>query len=67
MCTFSLFVMMSQKEKIKEFAKKSMKMKEIEQELYVLYGESYLQSTCIYKYIPEVLEEHNKLDRNIDS
>ena len=37
MRTFSLFFMMSQKEKIKELAKKGMKKKEIEQKLHVLY------------------------------
>ena len=64
---------MSQKEKIKELAKKSMKKKEIEQELHVLYGTSYPKSTSIYKYIaetkfsPEVLEEHDKPGRKIDS
>ena len=72
MRTFSLFVMMSQKEKIKELAKKGMKKKEIEQELHVLYGASSLKSTSIYKYIaetkfsPEVLEEHNKPGPDID-
>ena len=72
MCAFSLFVMMSQKEKIKELAKKGMKKKEIEQELHVLYGASSLKSTAIYKYIaetkfsPEVLEEHNKPGPDID-
>ena len=65
--------MKSKKEKIKELAKKGMKKKEIEQELHVLYGESSLKSTTIYKYIvetnfsPEVLEEHDKPGRKIDS
>ena len=64
---------MSQKEKIKELAKKGMKKKEIEQELHVLYGASSLKSTAIYKYIaktkfsPEVLEENDKPGRKIDS
>ena len=65
--------MKSKKEKIKELAKKGMKKKEIEQELHVLYGASSLKSRAIYKYIaetkfsPEVLEEHDKPGRKIDS
>jgi orotate phosphoribosyltransferase-like protein len=72
MRTFSLFFMMSQKEKIKELAKKGMKKKEIEQELHVLYGASSLKSTAIYKYIaetkfsPDALEEHDKPGPDID-
>ena len=65
--------MMSQKEKIKELAKKGMKNKEIEQELHVLYGASSLKSRATYNYIaetkfsPEALEEHEKPGRKIDS
>ena len=55
--------MMSQKEKVKELAKKGMKMKEIEHELYVLYGACLFKPPTIYKYIretkfsPEILEK----------
>ena len=72
MCTFSLFVMMSQKEKIKELAKKGMKKKEIEQELHVLYGTCSFKPPTIYKYIretkfsPEALEKHEKPGPTID-
>ena len=72
MLTFSLFVMMSQKEKIKELAKKGMKKKEIAQELHLLYGANYLKSMSIYKYIaetkfsPEALEEDDKPGSGID-
>ena len=46
--------MMDQKEKIKELAKKGMKMKEIERELHVLYYTSSFKPSKIYKHIVEI-------------
>jgi hypothetical protein len=64
--------MMSQKEKVKELAKKGMKMKGIEQELHVLYVTCSFKPPTIYKYIretkfsPEALGKHEKPDLTID-
>ena len=64
--------MMSQKEKVKELAKKGMKMKEIEQELHVLYGACSFKPPTTYKYNRETkfssdaLEKHEKPGPTID-